>query len=174
MSTQTGKQIILLSRNSSNFEGERLDVELYSIIFIEFQSVLENISASSPWRRCWSISKQVYAHFLLCTLKKLQDFSFSLICHSVSNQHTFSSTPLHAPWLGICCNIKLLSSKGHMHPLVWGCIRLLPVKHFLGSCVGIAVFDLCYLDYNGAAEEDPLLLISSKHQQHTPSPSGLG
>lgn len=58
--------------------------------------------------------------------------------------------------------------------IVWGCRRLLPGKHFLGSSVGIDVFDLCYLDYNGAAEEDPLLLISSTHQQHAPCPSGLG
>lgn len=36
-----------------------------------------------------------------------------------------------------------------------GCLGLPPGKHFLGSSVGIALFDLCYLDYNGAAEEDP-------------------
>lgn len=54
------------------------------------------------------------------------------------------------------------------------CLRLPPGKHFLGSSMGIAVFDLCYLDYNGAAEEDPLSLISSTHRQHTPSPSGPG
>lgn len=59
-------------------------------------------------------------------------------------------------------------------PLFWGCLRLPPGKHFLGSSVGIALFDLCYLDYNGAAEEDPLSLISSTRRQHTPSPCGLG
>ena len=42
-------------------------------------------------------------------------------------------------------------------PLFRGCLRLPPGKHFLGSSVGIALFDLCYLDYNGAAEEDPPL-----------------
>lgn len=53
-------------------------------------------------------------------------------------------------------------------------LGLPPGKHFLGSSVGIALFDLCYLDYNGAAEEDPLSLISSTRRQHTPCPCGLG
>ncbi|KAI9541234.1 hypothetical protein NQZ68_033018 [Dissostichus eleginoides] len=52
-------------------------------------------------------------------------------------------------------------------------VQLPPSKQFLGSSVGIAPFDLCYLDYNGTAEEDPLSLISSACRQHTQSsPAG--
>lgn len=95
---------------------------------------------------------------------KMIFFASTLSVISVPHQ-----PPLNAPWFGICSNLTPLSSKGHMPCLsfgaAWDC---LPVSSFLGSSVGIALFDLCYLDYNGAAEEDPLALISSTRRQHTP------
>lgn len=75
------------------------------------------------------------------------------------------------------CSTKSLTAifkRPYARHLFWGCLRLPPGKHLLGSSVGIALFDLCYLDYNGAAEEDPVSLIPFTHWQQTPPVSPCG
>lgn len=145
-----------------------------SNIFIEFQSLLESVSASSPWRRSRWKSKPVCTDFLPGALKQLhEDFFYyfwplpphpPLIRHSVSHQR--SPAPLNAPWFGICSNLKPLSSKGHMPCLPFGgCLRLPPGKHFLGALWGL----LCLIYPSKTTMEDPLSLICSTRRQHTRS-----